>query len=665
MTTGSNNEFEAARRAKVLSVDPRGIARSELDGSRDRAGVFELLRSFDDKGMASAEFELRTLELLAVPDARNAADVLRHYLQYFASLDFVLHPEAQPANLRHADELLRNRFTFAGEAHDLPERIDWDANPGTPHWGYDLNRFDFLYTLRDAFVETGERRYAEKAARLILDWIAHTDICDSFTPGPDPTVWQLSVKSRYVWLSHLEPAIHLLVWGEVLSGLLRRIPDLLAPYDFLRILKSVHDQLTWLAVIIPEGGHGNGLIAGAGCQLIALAYLPAFRDATSLAQIAVKRIEATLEIQVLPDGVQHELTPHYHFCVTKDLLHAAEALCHLPVPPPANLRATLRKMLWYARQTLTPDGKQIAFNDGDGGLGWWVIEELEKPTARDIFGELAEQELTSMYSPYGGVMFLRQGSRVGREELYLAFDGGPYGNVHQHEDKLSFWLSAYGRSFIVDPGRYIYDHDPSSFYTYLLTTKAHSTILIDGQGQNSKAHREQWVSRVPLPLTWEADAQGNITAGAVYDLGYGQELIPVTHARTIRFVPQPGYWILEDTLCGEGRHDIESRFQFAPGALNIEETVARTTFSDANLALFFRPHAWDAVRIEEGQKEPYAGWYSDRLNQIEPAPALVFQAQGRALPQRVRMLLFPYRGERMPEEARRLWEEIGASAFRC
>ncbi|HOS44699.1 MAG TPA: alginate lyase family protein, partial [Armatimonadota bacterium] len=525
-----------------------GITRCDIDG-RNRQQVFAVLHSFDHVGLPAAECIRRTLALLDLPGA-DAPDAVRDaYRAYYADLPARLPVEAYAGAPAEADAILEHRFTFNGVTHQLPDRIDWNADPGDcPHWPWEFNRFGFLRTLLGAFAATGERAYAEKAVQLILAFIADTDIADSFIPGPDPASWRLSVHKPHIWLSHLEVGFHLVAWGQALAALLPRIPDLLAPVDLLRIIKSVHDQLRWLEIIIPEGGHGNGLTSGAGCQLRALAHFPGLRDARALATVALDRLAATLDIQVLPDGVQHELTPHYHFCVCHELAHTLEALDCLGLTAPPRCLEVLRGMWRYVRQTLTPDGKQLAFNDGDGGLGAWTRAGLERPRVRALLGEDATAELVSTYYPYGGVMFLRQGSRHGRDELYLAFDGGPYGNAHQHEDALSFWLSAYGRAFIVDPGRYRYDHTPGSPYHYLMSTKAHSTIRVDNRDQHSRAHPEHWVARRPLLLTWEVGDDGVIIAGAVYALGYGAEQIPVRHHRTIRFVPDPGYWLLEDTL---------------------------------------------------------------------------------------------------------------------
>lgn len=646
------NAFEAARLAKVLSVDPDGIARSDVDGA-DRPQVFRLLHSFDHVGLSDNEFIQQALELLELPNA-TLETVPAHYRAFYAGL-----PAAElSGNLTEAAAILKHRFTFTGETLQLPERIDWDDLPSTsPHWPWELNRFGFLDHLLVAYRETRERQYAEKAVELILAFITDTDIADSFLPGPDPAIWHLSVQKPHIWLSHLEIGFHIVAWGRALATLLPALPDLLTPIELLRIIKSVHDQLHWLDIITPEGGHGNGLIAGAGCALRAMALFPALRDTPALAKVALGRLTATLDIQVLPDGVQHELTPHYHFCVCNELALTLEALTFLPVQAPPHFFETLRAMWRYVRQTITPDGLQVAFNDGDADLGWWTRAGLERSSVQALLGDDAHTELTSTCYPYAGVMLLRQGNRFGRDELYLAFDGGPFGNVHQHEDALSFWLSAYGRSFIVDPGRYLYDYSNGSWYNYLISTKAHSTIRIDDRDQNSRAHPDRWVSHTPLPLTWAITPDGSITASASYDLGYGEEQVPVRHTRTIRFVPDPGFWMLEDVLDGDGMHAIESRFQFAIGDVHLENHIASTTFPDANLAIFFATEDWDDARIECGQEHPRAGWHAPRLNVIEPAPALALYAH-RLLPCRARLLLAPYRGTVIPDFFHDRWRRM-------
>jgi hypothetical protein len=308
---------------------------------------------------------------------------------------------------------------------------------------------------------------------------------------------------------------------------------------------------------------------------------------------------------------------------------------------PAETLATLRKMVHYRQQTIVPDGsRHAAFNDGDPSNAPDLAQLLGRVGLTD-FVRPAEALGPEVF-PYAGVAFLRQ--RPDRGDLYLAFDAGPYGRAHQHEDKLGFWLFAYGRSFLVDPGRHLYDHSPASYYAYLRSTRAHSTILVDGQGQNSAARRETWIARAPLDLGWRVTPD-EVRASGLYDLGYGPDnAIAVVHRREIVFVRER-CWVVFDLVTGEGERLIESRFQFAPGPVELDGARARTAFEDANLLVWpAAPRAFTGVALEEGRENPRAGWYSDDYNKIEPAPALSLTLRG-PLPVRMATLLFPYRGK--------------------
>jgi hypothetical protein len=605
----------------------------------DRAAAFAALGSFDDRGLSDAEFTSRALDLLdakripGLAEARQAGDPDR-------ALDAVFHAcrgdraapgkaAADAAKLAAANEVLEHRFSFYGEQHQLPPGIDWDANPGTAHWGHDLNRFTFLSPLTQAYLATGDTRYSRKAIELILDWIAKSDPSRCFA------------GSRYVWGSYLNNAIHCQAWCASLATLVAC--DQVRPIELLRVLKSVHDQLAYLE-IVTNGHAGNWPTIGMQGMLQCLGTFPVFRDTDRFADYCAAELRDQIANQVLPDGVQDELTPHYHRVVIGNLLNARRALRVLNRELDPQTLQTLGKMLHYSQQAIVPDGsKQVAFNDSDPG----VTANFAKTLAEfDLASMLTPPEqLGPEVFPYAGVAFLRQ--RQDRGDLYLAFDAGPYGRSHQHEDRLGFWLFAFGRNLLVDPGRHLYDSSARSYYSYLRSTAAHSTIRIDGQNQHSAGRRDTWIAKQPLELDWRV-TEHEVRACGVYDLGYGRDNgIAVTHRREIVFVNER-FWVVFDVVQGDGEHLIESRFQFAPGELHVSGTNARTGFDDANLLLVAAPTAaFTEARVVRGEENPRGGWYSDSYNKIEPAPALVLSLRN-TLPWRAATLLFPYRGTEPP-----------------
>jgi hypothetical protein len=149
-------------------------------------------------------------------------------------------------------------------------------------------------------------------------------------------------------------------------------------------------------------------------------------------------------------------------------------------------------------------------------------------------------------------------------------------------------------------------------------------------------------------MQWHV-GDGEIRAAASYDLGYGEDnSIAVEHQREIVFV-QEHFWLLFDRVCGEGTHRIESRFQFAPGALRLDGNRVHTGHEDANLLLWpISTAPYTDVGIEEGEENPRSGWYSPRYGLLESVPCLSLKVE-QSLPFFAVTLLYPFRGTALPD----------------
>ena len=618
------------------------LSRKDLPKLRkyDRNQVFAALGSFDGRGLSNEVFLLRTLDLFdarrvpGLAEARASGDVAKAAGLVFAACrgDRTVPNKSAISSSKKAmaDNILKHRFSFYGEQHQLSESINWDANPGTAHWGHDLNRFSYLGSLTEAYLATRDRRYSRKAVDLILDWIAKCDVAQCFK------------GTSYVWGSYLNNAIHCRAWCDCLAIMIAC--KQVTPSELMRVLKSLHDQLAYLE-IVTNGHSGNWPTIGCQGILGCIAVFPVLRDTERFTEYCLRTMKEQIADQVLPDGVQDELTPHYHRVVVRNVLSVIRSLRSIGHELDPETRQTLQKMVHYVQQTTVPDGsKQVAFNDSDPGSPGSIGRELNSLGLTELL--LPPERLGPEIFPYAGVAFLRQ--RQDQGDLYLAFDAGPYGRGHQHEDKLGFWLFAYGRNLLIDPGRHLYDWSAKSYYGYLKSTTAHSTIKIDGENQHSRGRRDTWIAKKPLDLGWHV-AEGEVRASGSYDLGYGEKnQIAVVHRREIVFVKNR-FWVVFDTVQGDGEHLVESRFQFAPRTLTQEATGAHTDYGDANLLLRTAATApFTDIHVEHGQENPRGGWYSDSYGKIEPAPALSLSVR-TSLPWHAATLLFPYRGTEPPK----------------
>ena len=84
--------------------------------------------------------------------------------------------------------------------------------------------------------------------------------------------------------------------------------------------------------------------------------------------------------------------------------------------------------------------------------------------------------------PYAGAVVFR--SSWAKDAVWCYMDCSPFGRGHQHEDKLNVLISAYGKNMVVEPGNYAYDG--SEMRKYVLSTRAHNTILVDGLEQRTR-----------------------------------------------------------------------------------------------------------------------------------------------------------------------------------
>jgi hypothetical protein len=390
---------------------------------------------------------------------------------------------------------------------------------------------------------------------------------------------------------------------------------------------------------------GNWLTMEANGQLHVGAMFPEFREAGEWVRTAVERLYRELDAQVYPDGAQIELSSGYHQVSLRNFVGAFEVARINGIPLPADAMGKLEKMYHYNLYLSMPDGTLPPLNDGGHTVIRPYVEEgvFFFPHRTDFRWAASggrEGEAPSVAScafPYAGHFVMRSGWDA--DALYLFFDGGPFGYGHQHEDKLNIVVHAYGKTHVEDAGNYPYDS--SQWRRYVLSTRAHNTVMVDGMEQNQRGKpRDEYVVQSPLPHTWVTAAEYDYAAAA-YDLGYGPDRDrTVTHARHIFFVRSPGggqaggYWIVTDFLtASDGRaHRYESMFHLDAEAAEADARGAVVTRNrDAsNLTIYPVSSAPVVTRIVAGQEEPTVQGWIPRGGPYEcqPIPTALFNAEG-------------------------------------
>lgn len=128
----------------------------------------------------------------------------------------------------------------------------------------------------------------------------------------------------------------------------------------------------------------------------------------------------------------------------------------------------------------------------------------------------------------------------GYENVSIGLHAGKYFAGHQHADQNSFVINAYGDKLAIDGGAYDWYRSPH-FTAYAYHTKAHNTVLVNGEGQ---AWREEGADGVVE--TFYSSLPYDYTKGDASDSDIYQGALP-RFKRKLLFI-KPDYVVVHDQL---------------------------------------------------------------------------------------------------------------------
>lgn len=426
---------------------------------------------------------------------------------------------------RLVSDLMFNRLYYGDGTVDIGDPSDWDGEHADYHVMMHATRFDWLADLVAAFRQTGELRYAQKAIGLIESWFEGNDFSQAREPQRFRIRWGMDIVVSHRLVCMARTLFSLLETGLVNSALL------------LQLYEAVSHAACHLSPLMERHYQGNHSLI-IGDHLIQLSILcEELPEAHAFREEYLEHWRTALRMQFLPDGNQAELSTTYQIVCYARLTEATDLCERAGVEVPADITAWRRRILETTAKHLLPNGQVAAFNDGYMS-GWVDCIGMPMQSTRDIAARvgplLGLDEATALSTnsklgkfvppfshamPWGGRYILRDG--LDRDAMFLAFDAGPHGAGHQHEDALSFIFARYGKVFLTDIGSGAYD--PSlPMRQYSLSTAAHSTVCVDGQDQVSNSFPETWIRSTPQESCHFFGEQIQFAAGE-YSLGYGKD----------------------------------------------------------------------------------------------------------------------------------------------
>jgi uncharacterized heparinase superfamily protein len=577
--------------------------------------------------------------IFAAPfDRLDDRDLLAHFRAPRAAAYFPV-PDPEETRPEKIEALMRSRFEFNGEAHTLPAPIAWTANPSDDlEWHILLHKFYYGVGLGMAFARSGEPRYAQKWIELVDGWIAQTPV--GFI-APDVTGRRVQnwIYAYYYF---------------VLQGRDARIP----PAFHRRLLDSIHEQVEFLCENLAPARNHRTLELYA--IFLAGVAFPEMRRAARWRSLALALLVENMRSDLLPDGVQCELSTDYHHLVLKNYLNVRRLAGLNAIEVPQEMDEHLLRALQFSMHAHKPDGIVPSLSDGDArsyldlllqGHELYGRTDMLYVATRGARGSAPAHR--SVLFPDSGYAILRSGwggeTEPFSDAQYLILDCGPLGaGNHGHFDCLSFELAAFGRSLVVDPGRYTYSEaGETNWRVAFRGTAYHNTVTVDGRNQTRYVPRalkeasRHAIGSVRHKVAGPAPDPSLEAFVTSHDVDYVHGIArsheyDALHERRILFI-RGEYWIVSDSLQAATEHQYDLRFHLS------EHAWQRVTAShDALTRSYIAPNlllAQPADSCTDAQLEE--GFVSYRYGEKHRAPVLRFARHGEAAA--FRTVLCPFR----------------------
>jgi len=555
-----------------------------------------------------------------------------------------------------ADKFVAKQFHLGEYTMDMSAGLDWYATPtGDLEWNGGLVRHGYFMLLADEYQKTGNEIYASTIIDHMLDYIENVP---PFEPEGKP---YLQYK-KSTWRPFEVAGRAAETWPEALAKIINS-PSMM-PEKWARILLSVHEHGVFLAKHHWRTGN-HACLETAALGLLGIFYAE-FNEAEQWRQYAVDFLMKMWPEQFHSDGYTKEMSGGYHWVAMRSFFTLFEVACNNGFES-SYPRLFLERLQLNALAELLQDKPDYSIpitNDSNTKtnrreqLGR-ISNLLKMPEVefRLTNGQRGEAPPRSYFFPEARVGIMR--SDWSDDARYLFMDMGRRGDNHMNEDQLNIEVSAFGRKFLANSGRWRYTTSPDADWMdwakYFKTTAAYSSVLVNGYNQVPGDAEGLMVIR-----------QGYDYAKAWFVAGYGKEASDidekmlkeqgvshrkiclvngVKHQREVMFV-KPDFWIVRDTIEGNDVQQAEQIWHFYDGEVGPVSggRFMATRFKDANLIMTTIGQNPVTVNVFLGSKDPFRGWHCPYYDQMRPAPEVAYLQNGN---RKIvfHTLLFPILGE--------------------
>lgn len=479
--------------------------------------------------------------------------------------------------------------------HDYKTGIRWPRaycrdieynNPDRPSdvkFPWELSRMQWMIPLGQAYLLTGEDRYAVAARDLLSHWISENPYAHSVN-------WSCTMEVAlriHSWTWFFNVFKHSAAWSE--TGFRER---------FLQSL-YLHGDFT-ARNLEKSDINGNHYTADAAGLVMAGLFFGSGTASQHWLKLGWDILCDEITRQVFPDGVDFEASVPYHRLVQELFLLPALYRLRHGLEVPEWYRERLIAMARFTAAYSRPDGSVPLWGDADdaralpfGGqpindhrylLGLvgaafdvkdllagfsgprseilWLMGADVASTLPDR--EMLDQDQSSIAFPDGGFYVLRNR----RDHVFV--DCGPLGlggrGGHGHNDLLSFEAVLDGVHLISDCGAYLYTADYQERNNFR-STAYHNTPQVDGEEINRFVRPDYlwFLHNDATHEVREVNFGSNTDRLVLSHSGYQRLKSPVTPVRSFELNHVEHALTVVDCFLGHGEHALRIPLHLAPG----------------------------------------------------------------------------------------------------
>ena len=589
MTPGQIATESAHRARRRIS---KAINRATNSPQKSYVSDGELAQSLKGKAVADVLSRLRAGPgiLPGVADPGSTVDVIKRAF-----------PDSTEDSRKEAEAILKHSITLFGRVRDLGPGLDWHCDPGANvRWPllhhsrvpvvispgadvrvvWELNRLHHLVSLGRAYLLTGDERYTEEFLLQLASWY------EANPPNFGPN-----------WVTAMEAGIRAI--NIVIALEMFRVSSNLTSQALELILKTLlsHGRFIRSNLEFSYRTTSNHYLSNLIGLFVIGTCIPEFREARLWRSYSASRLVKEMKRQVLEDGVDYEGSIGYHRLVLEIFALFFSITQTTALIIDAEFRELLRKMFVFVQSYVKPDGTAPMVGDSDDGriikfkerpaddhsylfsIGSILLKEGRfKQTKIDEeaiwwFGKAgieSFEKLAFNRSHAGSAAFQKAQIFVQRTDgLYSIIDCGDHGargrGSHAHSDALSVEIFALGRTFLRDPGTYVYTANEQERNLFR-STAYHNTARIDGEEISHVNQGELFAFAAnvrPKVNEWQSTDDRDQLDAEHY--AYRRLASPVTHRRIVILDKRKRFWTIRDIFSGQGSHFFEVFFNFDAG----------------------------------------------------------------------------------------------------